>query len=410
MILPITIEQQSAFHSTAVAEQMAQGLMVGIALCLLLYSLGQWVGSREPLFLKYALLVSGSMLFTLLLLGVGSQYVWTNNFWMEQHMSGISSAMAIGGTFLFLEESLREPGRGLWFPRIMKGGAVLALLLGLVYAFDLIDTGVLSIIITLFGPIPAIICMPRFIERVRRGEAVGIYLLLAWTAYMLAVVVISAVIRGYEPVNFWTLHSFQFSATFDMLAFMYVLTLRTKAVREAAVHASMERDIMRALAHTDPLTGLPNRRSLSDALTQALLGASQDRMLAVYLIDVDEFKPVNDHHGHDVGDELLVIISQRLQANVRSGDIVARLGGDEFVVLANGLRSAAQASDLGNQLLKLFDAPVKLKHHEVRIGLTIGYAMAPLDGNEASVILKLADAAMYVGKQAGKRCLRRHEA
>ena len=408
MILPITIEKQDAFHSSAVAEQMLQGLLIGIALCLLLYSLGQWVNSREPLFLKYALLVTGSLLFTVLLLGVGSQYVWTNNFWVEQHMSGISSAMAVGGTFLFLEESLREQGKGPWFPRIMKGGAVLALIFGLAYAFDLIDTRVLSAIITVFGPMPSIICMPRFIERVRRGEAVGIYLLLAWTAYMVAVIVITAVIRGYAPVNFWTLHSFQFGATFDMLAFMYVLTLRTKAIRQAAVHASMERDIMRALAHTDPLTGLPNRRSLSDALTQALARSAPDHMLAVYLIDVDEFKPVNDTYGHETGDELLVEISRKLQANVRSGDIVARLGGDEFVVLANGLRSAAQASDLGNQLLALFDAPITLKQQQVRIGLTIGYAMAPLDGKEATAILKLADAAMYEGKQSGKRCLRRH--
>ena len=409
MILPISIEKPNAFHSTAVAEQMVQGLLVGIALCLLLYSLGQWVNSREPLFLKYALLVTGSLLFTLLLLGVGSQYVWTNNFWVEQHMSGLSSAMAIGGTFLFLEESLREQGKGPWFPRIMKGGAVLAVVLGLAYALDLIDTRVLSIIVTVLGPMPSLICMPRFIERVRRGEAVGIYLLLAWTAYMVAVIVITAVIRGYAPLNFWTLHSFQFGATFDMLAFMYVLSLRTKAIRQAAAHASMERDIMRALAHTDPLTGLPNRRSLSDALTQALLGASQERMLAVYLIDVDEFKPVNDNYGHDAGDALLVEISRRLQANVRSGDIVARLGGDEFVVLANGLRNATQASDLGNQLLALFDTPITLKQREVRIGLTIGYAMAPLDGKEASAILKLADAAMYEGKQRGKRCVQRHQ-
>ena len=193
MILPITLEKQNTFHSTAVAEQMVQGLLVGVALCLLMYSLGQWVNSREPLFLKYALLVSGSLLFTLLLMGVGSQYVWTNNFWLEQHMSGLSSAMAIGGTFLFLEESLREQGRSPWFPRIRKVGAVLALVLGLVYALDLIDTRVLSIIITVFGPMPSLICMPRFIERVRRGEAVGIYLLLAWTAYMVAVITITAV-------------------------------------------------------------------------------------------------------------------------------------------------------------------------------------------------------------------------
>lgn len=89
---------------------------------------------------------------------------------------------------------------------------------------------------------------------------------------------------------------------------------------------------------------------------------------------------------------------------------MARLGGDEFVVLANGLRSVAQASELGNQLLALLDGPLMLKGHEVQIGLTIGFAMAPLDGKEAEAILKLADAAMYEGKQSGKRCLRRHQA
>jgi len=391
-----------------VREQMLQGILIGIALCLVLYSLGQWVSSHEPLFLKYVLVVSGSLWFTLLQLGIGAQYVWTNNFWLEQHVVGLSSLMAVGGTFLFLEESLRDsPVAGRVFPRIMHAGAALCAVLAVIYSFDLFDTAALAMIIQVLGPLPSLICTPRFISRARKGDPVGIYLLLAWTVYMISVIIITGVIRGYMPVNFWTLHSFQFGATFDMLAFMYVLTLRTKAIRQAAVHASMERDIMRALAHTDPLTGLPNRRSLSDALTQSLAGASKDRMLAVYLIDVDEFKPVNDTYGHEVGDELLVEIARRLQANVRSGDIVARLGGDEFVVLANGLRSPDQAKDLGDQLLALFDAPVKLSKNEVRIGLTIGYSMAPEDGTDTSTILRLADSAMYQGKQDGKRRLQK---
>jgi len=403
MILPITIEKKEVFHTAAVREQMLQGILIGIALCLLLYSLGQWVSTREPLFLKYVLVVSGSLWFTLLQLGVGAQYVWTNNFWLEQHVVGLSSLMAVGGTFLFLEESLRDtPVAGRVFPRIMQGGAALCAVLAVVYAFDLYDTSVLAVIITVLGPLPSLICTPRFISRARRGDPVGIYLLLAWTVYMLSVIVITGVIRGYMPVNFWTLHSFQFGATFDMLAFMYVLTLRTKAIRQAAVHASMERDIMRALAHTDPLTGLPNRRSLSDALTQSLARCADDHMTAVYLIDVDEFKPVNDTYGHEAGDQLLMEISRRLQANVRSGDIVARLGGDEFVVLANGLRSPDQARDLGQTLLSLFETPVKLKEQVVNIGLTIGYAIAPKDGRDTATVLRLADAAMYQGKQGGK--------
>jgi diguanylate cyclase len=172
-------------------------------------------------------------------------------------------------------------------------------------------------------------------------------------------------------------------------------------------HASVERDIMRALAHTDPLTGLANRRSLNDALSVALRRCAHDRLLAVYVIDVDAFKLVNDTHGHDKGDELLIAISHLLKANIRSGDVVARLGGDEFIVLANGLRSEEQASELGTSLLALFDAPVALGELLIKIGLTIGYAIAPIDGNDNTTIIKRADDAMYQGKQSGKHCLRR---
>lgn len=219
---------------------------------------------------------------------------------------------------------------------------------------------------------------------------------------MASVVIITAVIRGKMPVNFWTLHSFQFGATFDMLAFLYVLTLRTKAIRLAAQHASRERDIMRALAHTDPLTGLANRRSLSDALTAALARCGNDNLLAVYVIDLDNFKTVNDTHGHDAGDDLLLIAAKRFQANVRSGDIVSRLGGDEFVILASGLRNVQQAEEVGRGLLSTFDEPIVLSRGRIKVGLTIGCAIAPLHGKDSMSILKLADDAMYAGKQAGK--------
>jgi diguanylate cyclase len=406
MILPFTIETPAEFHSTGVREQVLQGLLLGVALCLVLYSLGQYASTRERLFVKYALLVFGSMSFTLLQLGIGAQYVWRDMFWIERHIAGISSMIAIGGTFLFLEEALREDDRTTqkrsWFELIMKGGAALAGFIAVLHALDVISLRAMSIIVTVMGPLPSTLATPKIIQQARRGNPVGWYLLLAFTIYMVSVVIITAVIRGKLPVNFWTLHSFQFGATFDMLAFLYVLTLRTKAIRLAAQHASRERDIMRALAHTDPLTGLANRRSLSDALSAALSRCSEENLLAVYVIDLDNFKPVNDDYGHDVGDELLVVAAKRFQANVRSGDIVSRLGGDEFVVLASGLRNAQQAEELGRGLLSTFDEPVTLGERRVKIGLTVGCAIAPMHGKDSMSILKLADDAMYAGKQAGK--------
>jgi diguanylate cyclase len=415
LVLPLTFEKPSAFHSTAVVEQTIQGLLIGLGISLLFYSLSQWWSTRETLFLKYSLLVIGSLLFVLLQLGVGTQYVWKNNMWIQYHMSGIAALIAIGGTFLFLEAALRDASTSQTltgrtrpiFQRIMWGGAVLCALLITMYSLDAFSTATVTVIVTVLGPIPSLLCMPQFIQRARKRDAIGIYLLLAWTIYMFGVMIITAVIRGKIAVNFWTLHSFQFSATFDMLAWMYVLSLRTKATRKAVEHASLERDIMRALAHTDPLTGLANRRSLNDALSMALRRSAGDNLLAVYVIDIDEFKPVNDTHGHDTGDELLVAISQLLSSHVRSGDVVARFGGDEFVVLAHGLRSEHKAQELAISLLGLFKAPIELKACAVKVGLTIGFAIAPLDGGEAITLIKRADDAMYRGKQSGKNCVRR---
>ncbi len=412
MVMPIKLKTHAAFHDSAIREQLLQGLLLGIALCLIFYSVGQYASSRERLFLKYAILVTGSAAFTLLQLGIGAQTLWTNNFWIEQHVAGVTSMIAVGGTFLFLEEALRDgalaPEKNVtWFSRVMKAGAVVSAVLALLHVLDVLSLRTMAIIVTVMGPLPSIIAAPKFIARARRGDPVGWYLLLAFTIYMIGVITITAVIRGKMPVNFWTLHSFQFGATLDMLAFLYVLTLRTKSVRIAAQHASRERDIMRALAHTDPLTGLANRRSLSDALSTALTHCRVDNMLAVYVIDFDQFKPVNDTYGHDIGDELLVAASQRLQASVRNGDIVSRLGGDEFVILASGLRNEKQAVQIGNGLLEAFKLPFSIRGHTLRVGLTIGYAIAPVNAKDSLTILKLADDAMYAGKQSGKGCLRR---
>jgi GGDEF domain-containing protein len=141
---------------------------------------------------------------------------------------------------------------------------------------------------------------------------------------------------------------------------MRVLGLRTKALRTEALHANRERDAMHSLAHTDPLTGLPNRRGLNMALASALAHCGPDKLLAVYVMDLDGFKPVNDQHGHDVGDELLVAATRRLQTHVRQSDVVARLGGDEFVVMTGQLGTAHQAHELGLKLLDAFRAPFSL--------------------------------------------------
>lgn len=402
MVLPLRLSPPAMHAEHALREQMLQGLFTGLALSLWIYSLAQWVNQREVLFLQYTLLISGSLLFSLHFFGVGAQYLWVGLPWFEQHASGMSALMATCGSFLFIGQALAAGNPRNRLMRAMRWGAAGTALLALAFALDLFDTRVLAAIVSVLGLVPALMGIPGAVARMRQGDAVGGTLLLAWLVYFVATATVIGVIRGWVPVNFWTLHSFQFGATLDMLLFMRVLGLRSKALRLAAENARTERDTLHWLAHTDPLTNLPNRRGMQEALSNALRLCCHEQQLAVYLLDLDGFKPVNDEHGHDVGDELLVAVARRLQGHVRATDLVARLGGDEFVVVASALESPAQAHDLANKLLDAFHAPFTLSSTKVQVGLTIGYALAPLDAYDATSLLKLADAAMYQGKQNGK--------
>lgn len=402
MVLPLRLSPPAVHAEHALREQMLQGLLTGLALSLWIYSLAQWVNQREVLFLQYTLLISGSLLFSLHFFGVGAQYLWGGLPWFEQHASGLAALMATCGSFLFIGQALAAGNPRNRLMRAMRWGAAGTALLALAFALDLFDTRVLAAIVSVLGLVPALMGMPGALARMRQGDAVGGTLLLAWLVYFVATATVIGVIRGWVPVNFWTLHSFQFGATLDMLLFMRVLGLRSKALRLDAENARTERDTLHWLAHTDPLTNLPNRRGMQEALSNALRLCCHEQQLAVYLLDLDGFKPVNDEHGHDVGDELLVGVARRLQGHVRATDLVARLGGDEFVVVASALESPAQAHDLANKLLDAFHAPFTLSSTKVQVGLTIGYALAPLDAYDATSLLKLADAAMYQGKQNGK--------
>ena len=407
MILPISFSKPVTFHALALREQMLQGLLTGLALCLLIYSLANWATLREVLFLKYALLISGSLLFSLLQFGVGGQYVWPDNAWIELHMGGLSAFVAAAGSFLFVEQALANSGTKRWFSALMKGGAALSIFFALCFSLDWIDIHQVTAIVGTLGLAPALMGLPGAIRRARRGDSVGYYLLVAWAVYFASTAVLIEVIKGNVGVNFWTLHSFQFGATLDMLLFMRVLGLRTKALQSEVVRATRERDSFHSLAFTDPLTGLANRRSLTTSISAALEATGPTNILAVYMMDLDGFKQVNDKFGHDVGDELLVAVASRLKNNLRNSDVVARLGGDEFLVMSNGLSTDSQAQELGEKLLAAFAAPFSLSSQDCLVGMTIGYALAPHDGQSSAQLLKRADAAMYQGKSTGKNCLRR---
>lgn len=168
------------------------------------------------------------------------------------------------------------------------------------------------------------------------------------------------------------------------------------ARREAEAHLEF-------IAHHDALTGLPNRLLFMDRLEQAMLASRRtDRLLAVGFVDLDLFKRVNDTLGHDVGDELLKAVGERLLSCVRVSDTVARLAGDEYTLLMSGLPDRADVERLAHKILEAFSHPITIGDHDIVIGVSIGITLYPLDEVDARDLLRHADEAMYAVKRAGR--------
>lgn len=156
-------------------------------------------------------------------------------------------------------------------------------------------------------------------------------------------------------------------------------------------------------AHFDSLTDLPNRFLSLDRLSQLLNDAGRRNLqVAVLFIDLDDFKKVNDTLGHETGDKLLITAANRLRQAVRKGDTVGRLGGDEFIVLLGGLTDSAESTPVVENLLEQFRRSFHVDGREMLLTASIGVALFPSDGDDASELLRNADSAMYHAKEKGR--------
>ncbi len=164
---------------------------------------------------------------------------------------------------------------------------------------------------------------------------------------------------------------------------------------------------IRHQAHHDSLTDLPNRASLKYRIGEAVARARKDETrLAVLFLDLDYFKEVNDRLGHAVGDRLLREVAERLQRLLRHEDLVGRLGGDEFLILLEGLPAPRFAGQVAAKVIEVITQPFILDGEEISIGVSIGIAVFPDQGEDAEALVNHADAAMYDAKAAGRNAFR----
>jgi diguanylate cyclase (GGDEF)-like protein len=186
----------------------------------------------------------------------------------------------------------------------------------------------------------------------------------------------------------------------DAMLLDALVAVESSALENAALVEQLKHE-----AFHDALTGLPNQLLFEETVSLALAERRQpERKLAVFVLDVDRFKRVNDSLGHPSGNELLCQVARRLTSAMRGGDTVARMSGDEFTLLVTGLRSTGEAALVAEKVMSVFQAPFMVAGQELYVTASLGIAISPDDGTRPSVLLKNADTAMYRAKERGRNC------
>jgi len=284
----------------------------------------------------------------------------------------------------------------LWERRYLLGSSVFALLLGTLSARTIMFGDPLSTMLVtanIYGYGASIV-----IRQAVRPSMCMVSLVLA----VVPTIVAFAVYITVNKHDTYTMLAYALQALLIVGFVVSSLQMAFHIYRTALQQLVAKHDLI-ILAGQDPLTGLPNRALLEARLAEALsqLG-SGDELMACHYVDLDLFKGVNDRLGHHAGDAILKAVAERLSATLRVGDTAARIGGDEFVVLQVGVQSADEARLLARRIVRAISAPYLHDDEEIRIGASIGFALAPRDGSDLKQLTSCADAALYEAKRKGR--------
>ena len=438
---PLKAWQLEDLHSQAISENLWLGLIYGVITALLLYNLFIFFALRDSAYFWYVTTTTGALLMIVSMTGHGFQHLWPNGpvpFWLDR----ISLPALWGfGACRFTQTLLQTRRFVPWAHHLLSLSCALYVIAVIADALGQRAIGAWIFVLLAFTAIPS--ALWASLVRWRQGFFPACLYFCGYGMILASVNLLLLRATGVIQPSPWNAYVFPVAVALESILFSFALAYRIqllknqratalqradeeKSARLAHVQASadelqraverrtaelkdanqqlsqQQRELHHAAFH-DALTELPNRRHLIAQCENALRGARQsDQSLALLLIDLDHFKPINDQHGHDAGDLMLQHIGKRLRDHVRASDTVARLGGDEFAVLIEGEDARGYAEDVAGRLLDELARPVQYGEHSLTVSISIGIAFYPQHAEHFTSLYKAADQALYQAKAAGR--------
>ncbi|MCW8888705.1 MAG: GGDEF domain-containing protein [Gammaproteobacteria bacterium] len=194
-----------------------------------------------------------------------------------------------------------------------------------------------------------------------------------------------------------------------VIAMTVIHWLKREIYRRNQIEAGLEERVksrtqkLTHMATHDTLTGLPNRTLFNAQLVQAIKQSHRKtNFTALFFMDLDGFKQINDQHGHDIGDKVLIEICLRINDTIREEDVFARIGGDEFTLILSNLENRQMALPIADKIIRAVNQPIQLEGKQLHLGISIGISFYPVDGESMDTLITKADDAMYRAKRGGK--------
>lgn len=431
MSLNSALWEPEVFYRESERTSMVMALYYGMLLALGLYNVLLFLGTGRLTFLLYSGFVFSFAVGVLTLNGVGPVYLWPTLGDFNNRLLPFGFTVAVTFAFFFARRFLHTYRYAPRWDRVLLLCGYLAALASLLALWVPMSWALRTMSVA--GLLTTVLLLScGFHGAIRRVPGARIFVL-AWLMLLLGTSLLALRNLGILPSNWLTMYSIQIGSALEMLLLSFGLAARFNQLKkekeqaqETVVIALKEQEerleqmvfertqaLQQANAQLsyqashDTLTQLLNRSGLFQQLNFAILRAVRQRhSLAVLLLDLDGFKPINDDFGHDAGDRVLEMVAERLRECARETDVIARLGGDEFVLVAEAMTSEHDVEQFAQRLLLALQQPIVLGSNcVVSISACIGVALTS-HRCDAPQLLKLADTAMYHGKRTGKSQVR----